>query len=132
VFSTLITMENTADVRGLLESLLGEQVSRLLASKHINRSEIDDLTRALRDSRLLPDQIEADLAEELRSICNLTYEVANASSNRLNGFGWSLAHMQEHMERILKSRLELLGTVLRTKKKLDVVPSTSFRDAMRD
>jgi len=125
-------MENTADVRGLLESLLGEQVSRLLSSKHISRGEIDDLTRALRESRLLPDQIEADLAEELRSICNLRYEVANVSSNRLNGFGWSLAHMQEHMERILKSRLELLGTVLRTKKKLDVIPSTSFRDMMRD
>jgi biopolymer transport protein ExbB/TolQ len=126
-----LTMESTVDVRGLLENILGEQISRLLASKHIDKSEIDDLTRALKDSQLLPEQIEEDLAKELSSICNLRYESANAASHRLQGFGWSLQHMQEHMERVLKSKLEHLGTVLRTKKKIDISAPLSFKTAMQ-
>jgi hypothetical protein len=124
-------MESTVDVRGLLENILGEQISRLLASKHVDKSEIDDLTRALKESQLLPDQIEEDLAKELSSICNLRYEMANSASHRLQGFGWSVKHMQEHMERVLKSKLEHLGTVLRTKRKIDVSAPLSFKDAMQ-
>ena len=122
-------MESTTDVRGQIEAILGEHVSRLLASGHLLKSEIDDLTAALRESKLLPDQIEADLAEELKSLCNLRYEIANAESRRLDGFGWSVNHMQQHMERFMKSKLEQMGTVLRTKKKIDVPKTLGFREA---
>ena len=121
--------ESNADIRGLLENILGEQITRLLASDHLKRKDVQTVTNALRESKLLPDQIEADLAQELQTICGLKYESANTSSNRLDGFGWSLYHLQEHMRKVMESKLSSVGIVLRTKLPIEKSSVPLFKES---
>lgn len=103
------------DIRGTLEIILSEQIQRLLASKTIKTFDVDKITENLIACRLMPDMIEEDLAKELKLICTSTYDNVFSTSNRLGGFGWSLNHMQQHMTRILKLKLQHSSTILRTK-----------------
>lgn len=111
-------MENPTfecDVKGKLEAILSEQLSRLLACGSITSSTALKITDALRENELLPDQIEHTLCKELKNICSQRYDTAMPSSSRLNGFGWSESHLKEHMKRLLKSKLAEIATVLREK-----------------
>ena len=102
------------DVRGTLETILAEQISRLLMSGNANLQEVEDIQIALKKHRLMPEQIECDLAKELSDACSFKYDDIVQTSNRLDGYGWSVQHLQEHMERMLKQKLQQLSTILRT------------------
>jgi len=102
------------DVRGTLETILAEQISRLLLSGNANLQEVEDIQASLKKHKLMPDQIECDLTKELATACNFKYDDIVQTSNRLDGYGWSVQHLQEHMERMLKQKLQQISTILRT------------------
>ena len=111
-------MENPTfecDVKGKLEAILSEQISRLLSCGSISSATAIKITDTLRENNLLPEQIEIILCKELKNICSQKYDVAMPSSSRLNGFGWSESHLKEHMKRLLKTKLAEIATVLREK-----------------
>ena len=102
------------DIKGMLENILSEQINRLLMSGSLNEKEAATIMENLQKEKLMPEQIEMDLAKELKKISCYRYDDCVSSSNRLGGFGWSLMHMQEHMSRYLKLKLQQSSTVLRT------------------
>ena len=104
-----------ADVRGLLESIMGEQFSRLLAAGQLKAAEVGAISAILHEARLTPELMEQDLAQELKAVCSIRYDAPMKGSTRLEGYGWSLGHMQSHMERLLRVKLQALATVFRTK-----------------
>lgn len=101
------------DVRGKLNAILTEQVSRLLISGSSTPQGVQSAMDQLRSERLLPDQIETDLCKELKTICTMRHDEIMPSSSRLGGFGWSQNHMKEHMRRLLKSKLVAIASILR-------------------
>ena len=104
------------DVRGKLELILSEQVSRLIISGSSTNEGIELAMRTLKDHRLLPEQIESDLCKEIKIICTIRHDEAMPNSSRLDGFGWSQNHLKEHMKRMLKGKLEATASILRTTK----------------
>jgi hypothetical protein len=104
------------DVRGKLEAILSEQVSRLLISGSSTKEGIEMAMKKLRNERLLPEQIESDICKEIKIICTMRHDEAMPNSSRLDGFGWSQNHLKEHMKRMLKSKLEATASILRTTK----------------
>jgi hypothetical protein len=104
------------DVRGKLDAILSEQVSRLLISGSSTKEGIEKAMQKLREERLLPEQIESDLCREIKIICSMRHDEAMPNSSRLDGFGWSQNHMKEHMKRMLKGKLEATASILRTTK----------------
>lgn len=103
------------EIKETLENILAEQMNRLFSTGSIKKDEMNFIITSLQNSRLMPEQIENDLTKELEAICSYRYDDAMLSSNRHGGFGWSLQHMQEHMERFLKLKLQKISTILRTK-----------------
>jgi hypothetical protein len=104
---------NRCDVRSKLEAILSEQITRLLKSGMIQNHHVLEAMTVLRSKRLLPDQIESDICKELKKISLLRYDIAMPSSQRANGFGWSLEHMKSHMQKMLKCKIEEVSTILR-------------------
>ena len=102
------------NVRGRLEAILSEQISRLLSSGSIGCDDTRGIMETLKMQRLLPDQLEQDLCTEIQSICAQKFDEAIPTSSRLNGFGWSEGHLKKHMRRLLESKLSETATVLRT------------------
>lgn len=103
------------NVKGKLEAILAEQISRLLSCGSIKPEVVNDITKDLRDQNLLPEQIESSLCTELKLICTKRYDTIMQDSDRLNGFGWSDAHIKVHMQRLLKTKLSEVASVLRAK-----------------
>ena len=103
------------DIRGTLENILSEQISRLLSCGTLEESQIGDVLNILKSEGLMPDQIDLALAHELRVMCTSRYDDVMPTSNRLGGWGYSMERIQTHMERELKSKLSALSTVLRTR-----------------
>jgi len=101
------------DVRGKLEAILAEQVSRLLASGSKSAKDIECAMSTLREENLMPDQIERSLCTELKLVCSQKYDEALRTSTRLNGLGWSEGHIKDHMRRFLKEKIDATTAVLR-------------------
>lgn len=116
-------MNEDCNVRGKLEEILSEQCSRLLASGSLDDRSIKSALQELSKKRLTPELIEEDLCKELKLICSYRYDCAMLSSNRLEGFGWSLEHMKKHMKRVLKSKMNSISTVFRTHMKVTALES---------
>jgi len=57
--------------------------------------------------------LDRDCAEELKSIISKTYDRPIGSS-RLDGFGWTPAHVKEHMRRFLHTKMMHISEVLRS------------------
>jgi hypothetical protein len=86
------------NVRGKIEALLAEQISRLTSSGIKTREDIMHALKRLNDDQLMPNQIERDLCKEIKSSCKQK---------------WSVVHTQDHVARLLKSKLSELFTILR-------------------
>jgi hypothetical protein len=108
--------EIECNVRGKLEAILAEHVSRMLASGAASSKDIVSAMDLLRLKRLMPENVESDLCKELKNICTRRFEQAMPESNRLDGFGWSKAHIKEHMKRMLTAKLQEITTILRSTK----------------
>ena len=101
------------DVRGKLEAILAEQMSRLLASGSKSAKNIEEAMEQLRKDDLMPEQVEKAICRELKVVCCQRYDEALRTSTRLNGFGWSEGHIKDHMRRFLKEKIDATTAVLR-------------------
>jgi hypothetical protein len=86
------------NVRGKIEALLAEQISRLTSSGIKTRDDIMQALKQLNEDQLMPIQIERDLCKEIKSSCKQK---------------WSVTHTQDHVARLLKNKLAELFTILR-------------------
>jgi len=99
-------------VRVNLENLLDEQMNRIVADGTVDKEDFDDIMRDLKDNNLMPDQLDSELAAKLKELC--TWKNAEVSkSNRLEGYGMSIEYITTVMDRLLKSRLSEVATILR-------------------
>ena len=101
------------DIRGKLEAILAEQVSRLLASGSKTSKDIESAMIQLRSEGLMPEQIERAVCAELKIVCSQRYDEALQTSTRMNGFGWSIGHIKEHMRRFMKQKMDATTAALR-------------------
>ena len=102
------------NIRSKLNEILDEQIKRLVAFGIKTEEDVKFAKKELRKHRLLPDQLETDLCKELKLICLKKYEDSKPLSTRLDGFGWSVAHIQDHMERMLKTKLQEIFIILKS------------------
>lgn len=102
------------NIRGKLSEILDEQIKRLVAFGIKSEKDVDNAMNELGKNRLLPDQVETDLCKELKLICLKKYEDVKPLSTRLDGFGWSVAHIQDHMDRMLKTKLQEIFIILKS------------------
>jgi hypothetical protein len=58
--------------------------------------------------------MEIDLCKELKLICLKKYEDSKPLSTRFDGFGWSVGHVQDHMDRMLKTKLQEIFIILKS------------------
>jgi hypothetical protein len=105
-----------ADIRGVLECILGEQFSRMVTVGQLKSSDIPEVTKLLHDSRLTPERVEYDLAQELAGLLARRSDHPVKDSSRLGGYGWTPSMMEEHMRRLLQEKIVALGVVLATRK----------------
>ena len=66
---------------------------------------------ALKARDLDPESIDAALCKELKLVLAIQYEEPIGSS-RLNGHGWSVNHVKEHMRRALRLKLQEVSEVV--------------------
>ena len=105
-------MNSDCSVRLHLENLLTEQIDRIVADGSLSKDEFDGIMNELRENKLMPEQIDSELATKLKELC--TWKNAEVSkSARLDGYGMSIEYITTVMIRLLKSRLSEIATVLR-------------------
>ena len=66
---------------------------------------------ALTSKNLDPQSIDAALCKELKMVLGIQYDEPIGSS-RLNGHGWSVNHVKEHMRRALRLKLQEVSEVV--------------------
>lgn len=106
-------MEKDPNIRGKLESILAEQMARLIASGSIDTVGAEDIMKRLRKESLMPEQIERDICIELKKTCMIKMEEAVATSSRFGGLGWSEGHIKDHMKRCMKEKMDAFTSIIR-------------------
>lgn len=77
----------------------------------------------LTEARLGPDDINGSCAKELKAIVQKRYEEPIASS-RLQGYGWSTRHVQDHMRLFFKDKMQKAGQVLQASVASQALPAS--------
>lgn len=93
-----------------LEEYYDEQRKRL--NSNLDRARVDEAFAELERRGLDAEAVTVACARELRMILVKRYEQP-IKSTRLNGHGWTVMHVQDHMRRFLKSKLREAGEVMR-------------------
>ena len=93
-----------------IEDLFNEQKRRLLLK--YSEESVRTVWLQLEDKCLLPENIDNKIAIELARVSQLRYE-ENIGSNRLEGFGWSSAHIKDHMKRFLQGLIKESSAVMK-------------------
>ena len=79
-----------------------------------NAETLMQLTQELHAADCMPDAVRDHCWDELQRIAVKKYKNAiEATSSRLGGFGWSSAHVKDHMNRFLKERMERRAQIFR-------------------
>ena len=100
--------------RAALDELFDQQRARLLASLDSEgAARVDEAFDALVDHHLDVESIDQSLCTELKLVLVRRYEHPIAST-RLEGYGWTVAHVKDHMRRLLKSKMQQAGTLMRS------------------
>jgi hypothetical protein len=95
---------------------LYESQLRRLQSSHDDPTIVERVSSALTAAKLTPESIKEACRSELVRIVTKTYEPdepTHHGSHRLNGFGWSKSHVNDHMDRFLKNLLDRQSDIFR-------------------
>lgn len=87
------------------------QMRRLSTTK--NATVVMQLTQELHAADCLPENVRDKCWDELSRVCLKKYSTSMASSTRFEGFGWSSAHIDDHMQRFLKEIMERRAQIFR-------------------
>jgi len=96
--------------RSALQELFIQQRQRLECV--VEKSNVDTAFKKLEEMGLDIVSIDRDCCTELQTILNKRYDDP-IGSNRLNGLGWTSAHVNDHMKRFLQSKMQSAGQFLR-------------------
>jgi len=97
--------------RKRLETLFDQQKTRLHVASN-DKERVDIAFADLEASEYSITKIDTRCAAELKVILSKRYE-HTINSSRLNGFGWTRGHIEDHMKRFLNQQLQEAGTVLK-------------------
>ena len=111
--------------RNALQELFTQQRARLECV--VDRAHVDVAFEKLEDMGLDIKSIDRDCCSELQTILNKRYDDP-IGSNRLNGFGWTSAHVNDHMKRFLHSKMQSAGHFLRQY----LIPQSDTDEAVDD
>lgn len=98
--------------REAIDELFKQQRARLESSLD-DASRIDQAFEALVEQGLDATSIDKSLCAELKLVLVRRYEHPIAST-RLEGYGWTVAHVKDHMRRLLKSKMQQAGALMRS------------------
>jgi len=96
--------------RSALQELFTQQRQRLECV--VDKTNVDTAFQKLEEMGLDIVSIDRDCCTELQTILNKRYDDP-IGSNRLNGMGWTSAHVNDHMKRFLQSKMQSAGHFLR-------------------
>jgi len=96
--------------RTALQELFSQQRQRLECVVHPEK--VNEAFQKLEQMGLDVDSIDKDCCSELLTILNKRYDDP-IGSNRLNGHGWTTAHVNDHMKRFLCTKIQSAGNYLR-------------------
>jgi uncharacterized protein (DUF1810 family) len=89
-----------------------EQQSQRLKMTMNDGAFVDHLFEKLYSHGHSPTEISKRCCNELKLVLIKRYEEP-IGSNRLDGYGWTRAHIEDHMKRYLASQLEEAGAFLK-------------------
>ena len=96
--------------RAAIDDLFKNQLSRI--SKAVNAEVFQAAQECLENNNLLAEDIDRECMKELSIILNKKYDV-EVTSGRLDNYGWSTAHIRDHMGRFLQSKMKAVGNILK-------------------
>ena len=97
--------------RSALDELFQQQRVRLTTVAGPER--VNAAFEALKAMNLDAEAIDKRCCVELQQILSKRYDDP-ISSSRLSGYGWTTAHVKDHMRRLLQSRVQHAGQVMRS------------------
>ena len=93
-----------------LQELFTQQRQRLECVK--DTKKVQEAFQKLEEMGLDVETIDKDCCSELQTILNKRYDDP-IGSNRLNGLGWTSAHINDHMKRFFQAKIQSAGQFLR-------------------
>jgi hypothetical protein len=96
--------------RAAIDELFKNQLSRI--SKAVDPEVFNAAQECLEDNNLLAEDIDRECMKELSIILNKKYDI-EVASGRLDNYGWSTAHIRDHMGRFLQSKMKAVGNILK-------------------
>jgi len=99
--------------RQSLQDLYGMQRQRLNIVVN-DSAKVEEAFEALKDLGLDIETVDQKCCAELKTILNKRYEEPIANGTRLHGYGWTRAHVEDHMNRFLTTLLQEVNQHLRT------------------
>lgn len=96
--------------RAAIDELFKNQLSRI--SKAVDADVYRAAQECLEINGLLAEDINRECMKELSIILNKKYDV-EVASGRLDNYGWSTAHIRDHMGRFLQSKMKAVGNILK-------------------
>jgi hypothetical protein len=113
--------------RSAIDDLFTNQLHRI--SKAVTNETLECAKQSLEQNHLFPDDINRDCMKELTIILNKRYDT-EVSSGRLDNYGWSTAHVRDHMHRFLQSKMKTVGLILKCFVRDG--PDANIEEALRD
>jgi hypothetical protein len=85
---------------------------RLRIAKAVLPETLDAASRTLDEYNLNEESIDRECMKELAIVLNKKYD-NEVTSGRLNNYGWSTAHIRDHMHRFLQSKMKAVGEIFK-------------------
>jgi len=96
--------------RAAIDELYKAQLSRI--SKAVDSDVFNAAKECLENNNLLAEDIDRECMKELSIILIKKYDI-EVTSGRLDNYGWSTAHIRDHMGRFLQSKMKAVGNILK-------------------
>jgi hypothetical protein len=97
-----------------LQAIVDHQLLGMRRAKKIDDAGSRAAYDRLVAHKCTPEHVEAQAAEELCRTINYRSDTPYHASARLNGLGWSVLHIEEHMKRFLESKVGRMMSILRS------------------
>jgi hypothetical protein len=118
---TILSADTDVGICDTLRAILDHQVIGIKRIKNLNNEAVNTIYARLSERACRPEDISSQVTEELNTIVAYRSEFFNASSSRMDGFGWSDLHIQDHMKRFIESKIERMMRCLRSSGESDSV-----------
>jgi hypothetical protein len=96
--------------RASIHDLFDSQRQRI--SKAVCQDTMNAALETLEKHNLNEDHIDRECMKELSIVLNKKYD-NEVTSGRLDNFGWSTAHIRDHMHRFLQSKMKAVGEIFK-------------------